>query len=140
MQTQLLISSTLLLSLSPVALSSHKEEEFRRFARQDHLDLDSAVFDMDDDFSALDMTGVRIPAVVTLNLIQAIFIQDMLAVGLKPFLGYLLNGLIVVSLFLLISNILQITLFPLVSAVININYHPLMKMSSSRGFRMLVVP
>ena len=59
----------------------------------------------------------------------------MLQVGLKPFLGYVLNGLIVVSLFLLMANILQITLFPLVSAVRLLNYHLLVKMSSFRGFR-----
>ena len=59
----------------------------------------------------------------------------MLQVGLKPFLGYVLNGLIVVSLFLLMANILQITLFPLVSAVRFLNYHLLVKMSSFRGFR-----
>ena len=60
----------------------------------------------------------------------------MLQVGLKPFLGYVLNGLIVVSMFLLMANILQITLFPLVSAVRRfLNYHLLVKMSSFRGFR-----
>ena len=64
----------------------------------------------------------------------------MLQVGLKPFLGYTLNGLIVVSLFLLTANILQITLFPLVSEVRVSNYQLLVKMSSSRGFRPRAAP
>ena len=45
------------------------------------------------------------------------FIQDMLPLGLRPVLGYVLNALIVVSMFLLAANILQLTLLPLVSAV-----------------------
>ena len=65
----------------------------------------------------------------------------MLQLGVRPVLGYVLNALIVVSLFLLATNILQITLFPLVSAVRIIyfafikQYNLLVKMSSSRGFR-----
>ena len=50
-------------------------------------------------------------------------IQDMLPLGLRPVLGYVLNALIVVSMFLLATNILQLTLLPLVSAVrINLNF------------------
>ena len=41
----------------------------------------------------------------------------MLQLGVRPVLGYVLNALIVVSMFLLAANILQLTLFPLVSAV-----------------------
>lgn len=64
----------------------------------------------------------------------------MLQVGLRPVLGYILNGLIVVSLFLLTANILQITLFPLVSEVRVTFYQLLVKMSYSRGFRPRAVP
>ena len=65
----------------------------------------------------------------------------MLQLGVRPVLGYVLNALIVVSMFLLAANILQLALFPLVSAVRIIhftfkkNYNLLVKMSSFRGFR-----
>ena len=135
METQSLII-TILLTLATPALSNHNGGDFRRFARQDQPNLDSAVFDEDDEFSVLDMAEVRIPIFALFIFIKKIFVQDMLQVGLKPFLGYVLNGLIVVSMFLLMANILQITLFPLVSAVRRfLNYHLLVKMSSFRGFR-----
>ena len=117
MKTQFLIS-TILLSLSTPALCNHNEGDFRRIARQDQPSLESAVFDEADQVSVLDMAEVRIYLnVFSLQFRQIFFHQDMLQVGLRPFLGYVLNGLIVVSLFLLTANILQITLFPLVSEV-----------------------
>ena len=134
MKTKSLII-TILLTLATPALSNHNGGDFRRFARQDQPNLESAVFDEDDEFSVLDMAEVRIPIFALCTLSRTFFVQDMLQVGLKPFLGYVLNGLIVVSLFLLMANILQITLFPLVSAVRFLNYHLSVKMSSFRGFR-----
>lgn len=59
MKTQFLIS-TILLSLGTPALCNHNEGDFRRIAREDQPDLDSAVFDEADDVSVLDMAEVRI--------------------------------------------------------------------------------
>ena len=60
METHSLII-TILLTLATPALSNHNGGDFRRFARQDQPDLDSAVFDEVDEFSVLDMAEVRIP-------------------------------------------------------------------------------
>merc|ERR1719264_1832274 len=99
MKTTLFLISTLLLALSPPpTLSNHNGGENTRFGRQDQPDLESAVVDVDDEKSVLEMA------------------EDMLQLGVRPVLGYVLNALIFVSLFLLATNILQITLFPLVSA------------------------
>ena len=59
MKTQFLII-TILLSLSTPALCSHDDGNFRRIARQDQPDLDSAALDEADEVSVLDMAEVRI--------------------------------------------------------------------------------
>ena len=142
MKTTLFLISTLLLALSPPTLSNHNGGENTRFGRQDQSDFESVVVDVDDEKSVLEMAGVRFWLLLFTFFTNEMFLsQDMLQLGVRPVLGYVLNALIVVSLFLLAINILQITLFPLVSAVRMIyiaiikQYNLLVKMSSSRGFR-----
>ena len=53
METQSLII-TILLTLATPALSNHNGGDFRRFARQDQPNLESAVFDENDEFCKLE--------------------------------------------------------------------------------------
>lgn len=59
MKTTLFLISTLLLALSPPTLSNHNGGENTRFGRQDQPDLESAVVDVDDEKSVLEMAEVR---------------------------------------------------------------------------------